>query len=193
MSQYTQDPIALSLTLDPGQTDRRSPFDLLMVQGKANPGIATVTGGDRPYWIDVQNVPGQTGNIIWYRGWGKVEGVKVSFQFWEPGQIEEFYKSYLPLFVNNGRPVGVDVEHPSLKANDITKLLLKNTGQMIGDESNGWTVALEFIEYRKAKAITAGAAEGANGPNNKPTARNKLEAAIVDARARAKKTGIPGT
>ena len=171
----TVDPIRLSMQAS-RDNDGRTAYDLLFVGTTKNPGIAKITAGaDRPYRIDVQQVPGQQGNIIWYRGWDKVEGIGVQFKFWEVGQIDEFYQSYLPLFTKSGSPQGVTVANPVLYANDITKLLLKKAGQLKGDVENGWTVDLEFVEYRKAKRITAEKAEPATSDiPSKPNSNSKL-------------------
>lgn len=168
MPQFTVDPI-----VDPGA------FDVLVAAGQASPGVFKLMGpGGRVYKWDVRDAPGIQGAFITYRGWRPTDGIKGRFEFWEPGQVQDFYDNFLPLFAIDNRKYRVnpvEVYHPALAANDINAMVCKKIGELKGDAKQLWWIELEWIEYRKAKIIKSTTPEGATGKNGPPKAKTVQE------------------
>ncbi len=107
--------------------------------------------------------------------------IKGTFTFWEPGQVDEFYNSFLPIFALDAlklNPKPVSVYHPALMSNDITALVCKKIGQLVGTPQQMWSVSLEWIEYRPARIIRSETPTGATAKAGRPTPQSKMQAAI---------------
>lgn len=170
MPQLTADPI-----VDPGE------WDILNAAGINNPGVFVLGCADRNYKWDVKDAPGVQGAILTYRGWRPTDGIKGTFLFWEPGQVEQFYTQYLPIFALDAlkvNPKPVSVYHPSLRSNDITALVCKKIGQLVGTPQQLWSVTLEWIEFRPARIIRSETPSGATAVAGRPTPQSKLQAEI---------------
>jgi hypothetical protein len=170
MPQFTVDPL-----VNPGE------WDVLYAAGIPSPGIFALSGGPREYKWDVKDAPGVQGAFITYRGWRPTQGIKGIFQFWLPGQVEEFYR-WAQVWALDARKLAtkpVDVYHPALAANEINALVTKSFGPLVGTPQQMWSVTLEWIEWRPARIIKADTPQGATARLGRPTPQNKMQAEIA--------------
>jgi hypothetical protein len=151
-------------------------------------GIVEVTGAERKFSWDNKQSAGSQGSTITYRGWALAEP-KLKFKFWQASQINNFYSRIVPALAYDATktdPKPFDVYHPKTFANDIFWLVTKNIGDLVDDGAQLWTVTVETLEYRQAKAKNAtstpntASSAGAGGSNTatKPSATEALQRAI---------------
>lgn len=170
MPQFTADPL-----VDPGE------WDVINANGVNSPGVFVLAGADRNYKWDIRDAPGVQGAVITYRGWRPTDGIKGTFYFYEPGQVEEFMSSWVQIWALDAmklNPSPVSVYHPALAANDITALVAKKIGQLVGTPQQLWSCTLEWIEYRPARIIRSTTPQGATARRDRPTPQSKLQAEI---------------
>ncbi len=162
-------------------------------------GIVEVTGAERKYPWDNKRGPGSQGSTITYRGWDLAEP-KLKFKFWQKAQIDGFYSQIIPALAYDASktdPKPYDVYHPKLFANDIFWLVTKSIGDLVDEGAQLWTVTVETLEYRQAKAQNAtvtpstSSSAGAGGSNTatKPSATEALQRAIEAERLEFNKPG----
>lgn len=170
MPQFAIDPL-----VDPGS------LDVIYAAGVISPGLFVLAGGAREYKWDIKDAPGAQGAFITYRGWRPTQGIKGTFYFWEPGQVEAFYE-WAQVWALDARKFAtkpVDVYHPVLAANDITALVTKSFGPLTGTPQQLWSVTLEWIEWRPAKPIQSDTPQGATTRLGRPTPQNKMQEEIA--------------
>jgi hypothetical protein len=159
-------------------------LDVLVAGGRPSPGLF-ILGDDaaaREYNWDIKKAPGVQGVFMTYRGWVPTENMPFIFQFWEEGQIEEFYNNFLPMFELDAlkfNPRPVLVSHPILAANNITQVVAKRIGPLTGNAGNGWRVRLIVNEFRTARIVPASTPSGATSVIGKETAAGRLRQAIA--------------
>jgi hypothetical protein len=170
--QFTADPL-----LNPGA------WDALIAAGKTHPGLFRL-GDDAPrnYKWDVKDAPAMQGAFMTYRGWRPTLDIKGTFFFWDPGQVEEFYRDYAQLWVLDARKLAVkpvSVYHPALSANDIQLLVPVSIGALVGDSAKGWTIKYTWHEYRAAKVIIPKTPDGANFDKKSPVPQTETQKEIM--------------
>ncbi len=148
-------------------------------------GVVEVTGAERKYSWDVKKSAGSQGQTITYRGW-ELAKPKIKFKFWQDAQIRAFFDQIVPALsydAEKQNPKPFDVYHPKLFASLIFWLVTDNIGDLVQEAGQLWTLTVETIEYRQAKAKNATSTpEQSNssqgGEGTKPTVADKLRREI---------------
>lgn len=177
-----------NITFDPFEDP--GALDILIAADVVSPGLFMLQQGSAPrkYNWQIQKAPGVQGVTMTYRGWLPTEDIKGTFQFWEQGQVEQFYSTFLPLFQIDAmkfNPRPVNVYHPLLMANDITALVTKDIGELTGNSAQGWKLQMTWNEFRVARIIRESTPTGATTRIGMPTAQSKIDVAIAEELARA--------
>jgi len=167
-------------------------LDVLVAAGQQSPGLFVLgdDGAGREYNWDIKKAPGLQGAFMTYRGWLPTESMTFTFRFWEQEQINRFYDSFLPLFLLDAlkfNPRPVQVQHPILAANNITQVVAKRIGPLVGDSARGWTVKLTVHEFRTARLVPASTPTGATTAIGKETPAGKIRLAIEAVRRLAER------
>ncbi len=134
-----------------------SNYDRCVFADVTTGGVCEVTGADRSYKWDTKRSAGSEGETITYRGW-ELAKPKIKFKFWTDEQISKFYSEVIPVLsfeADKQAPKAISVYHPKLFANQIFWLVTEKIGDLIDDGAQLWTVTIEFLEYRQAKAKNA--------------------------------------
>lgn len=178
MPSLSFDPFA-----DPGA------LDVMTAANVQSPGLFVLQpGSGREYNWQIQKAPGVQGVTMTYRGWLPTENIQGEFVFWQQGQVEEFFSTFLPLFVIDAmkfNPRPVQVYHPILMANDITALVTKKIGNLEGDSGRGWKLKMTWNEFRVARIIREATPTGATTRIGQPTPQSKIDEQILAELARA--------
>lgn len=155
----------MNLTVKP--IENPGAFDVLVAGGVTSPGLFKLGGGSaaRKFKVDIRDPNGVQGAVITVRGWNATDGIKGTFYFWTDEQIAKFYSDFLPVFINaqTKNPKPVEASHPALAANDITKILLKQYGDLKSEGGSLWTVDCEWVEWRVGKKIPVQTPTAATG------------------------------
>jgi hypothetical protein len=160
-------------------------WDLLIAAGQAHPGTFRLAedAAARLYKWDVRDAPAAQGAVMTYRGWRPTLDIQGTFQFWEEPQIEAFFRDYMPIWTLDARKFQVkpiEVYHPSLAANEITKLVPVQIGNLSGNSRDGWSIKFKWHEYRPAKIILPKTPEGATTRLGKPTPQTETQRQIQE-------------
>lgn len=139
--------------------------------------IVEVTGAERKFSWDVKRSAGSQGQTITYRGWDLAKP-KLKFKFWTDEQITAFWQQIVPVMYYDAEkqnPKPWDIYHPKTFASMIFWLVTEQIGDLVDEGGQLWTVTVECLEYRQAKAKNATSTpeqsnnnQGGNG--TKPTA-----------------------
>lgn len=149
------------------------------------PMVVVVTNTDRKYSWDVKKSAGSQGQTITYRGWDLAKP-KIKFVMWTIEQQRAFYNQIVPVLSYDAEkqaPKPFDIYHPLLFACEIYWLVTESIGALVDEGNQLWTVTVETLEYRQAKAKNATstpeqANQNQNGSATKPTARDKQDEEI---------------
>lgn len=172
MGMLTVSPLA-----DPGN------YDVAVIAGIRSPGICEVTGANRKFIWDEKQTAGAQGATITYRGWALAKP-KIKFKLWTDALIRQFYDEFVPALAYDATkqsPKPVDVYHPKLFANDIFWLVTQDIGDLTDEGAQLWTVTVEFLEYRQAKANnttttpTTANNSGTGNSATKPSVEDELD------------------
>jgi len=157
--------------------------------------ILKVTDAARKFAWDVKKSAGSQGQTITYRGWDLAKP-KIKFLLWTDAQQRAFYEQIIPALsydAEKANPKPFDIYHPLLAANDVWWLVTESIGELVDDGGQSWSVTVETIEYRQAKAKNATSTpEQSNNNQNsggKPTVQDKQDAEIEKLRQRFNETG----
>jgi len=166
-----------------------SNYDIITIAGittttEAN-GKVEVTGAERKFKWDVKASSGSQGQTITYRGWDLAKP-KIKFSFWTDEQIRAFYESIqAPIYYDAEKeaPKPWDVYHPKLFASQIYWLVTDSIGDLIDEGGQLWTITVETLEYRQAKAKNATSTpqtsnSNQNGKATKPTVEDEQDKQI---------------
>lgn len=148
-------------------------------------GIVEVTDANRGFDWDVKKSAGSQGQTTTYRGW-ELAQPKLKFKFWTDAQITAFYQQLVtPMYYDAEKtaPKPWDVYHPKLFANQIYWLVTKKLGDLTHEGGQLWSVTVEALEFRQAKAKNATSTPEQSNPNQngtdtKPTASDRLRQQI---------------
>lgn len=149
------------------------------------PFIVEVTGADRKYKWDVKASAGSQGQTITYRGWDLAKP-KLKFKFWTDAQQRAFWTQVIPAIsydAEKSAPKPFDIYQPQLFASEIYWLVTENIGPLVHEGAQLWTVTVDALEYRQAKAKNATstpqqANQNQNGKATKPTVQDELDVEI---------------
>lgn len=135
------------------------------IRGVRSPGRCRVSGADRTLrWNEAEG----HGYIATLRLNGiKLAHFTIAVDMWTPAQLaawELFVQVLPPPEVVYGNPAGiakmplsgVDIGHPVLAANGITKAVLETIGQLTRADNGIWTSELKFIEWQRPVALPVG-------------------------------------
>lgn len=131
-------------------------------------GVVVVTGSERKYSWDQKKTAGSQGQTITYRGWGLAKP-KLQFKFWTVQQILNFWTQLVPLMyydADKQAPKPYDVYHPKLLASEILWLVTEQIGELEDVGNQLWSVTVETLEYRQAKANNATTTPEQSNNNN---------------------------
>ncbi len=168
---------------DPGN------YDIITIAGITTStetnGKVEVTGAERKFSWDTKKSAGSQGQTITYRGWDLAEP-KLKFSFWRDEQIRAFYdqiQSAIYYDAEKQAPKPWDVYHPKTFASQIYWLVTKNLGDLVDEGGQLWTITVETLEYRQAKAKNATSTpqqsnSNQNGKATKPTVEDEQDKQI---------------
>lgn len=122
------------------------------------------------------------GALLIYRGWRLSDNIKFQFQFWQPEQIELYYRQFDPLLSYDARKLGPKpllCFHPVLAYNNVNLIVIKEKGPL-KDLGNGlWSVTHDVCEYRKPPRINV--TTKPEDPNTrKPNIEDKQDARLSE-------------
>jgi len=166
-----------------------SNYDIITIAGittttEAN-GKVEVTNAERKFEWDQKKSAGSQGQTITYRGWGLAKP-KIKFSFWRDEQIRAFYEqiqSAIYYDAEKEAPKPWDVYHPKTFASQIYWLVTESIGDLIDEGGQLWTITVETLEYRQAKAKNATSTpqqsnSNQNGKATKPTIEDEQDRQI---------------
>jgi hypothetical protein len=147
--------------------------------------VVVVSGCDRKYSWDTKKSAGSQGQTITYRGWDLAKP-KIKFVMWTIEQQRAFYNQIVPVLsydADKQAPKPFDIYHPLLFACEIYWLVTESIGALVDEGNQLWTVTVETLEYKQAKAKNATttpeqANQNQNGSATKPTAADKQDVEI---------------
>lgn len=161
-------------------------WDTLLLGGKETPGVAEVSGADRPYKIDEKDGPGTEGAILTYRG-KRLAKFTVKLKFWlvtggDDDQLDEWdrFRPTLEQAANKKGVTALDVVHPALNDLGIKSVICDKIGQLVNEGKGLWSVTLSFIEYAPPKKgnATKTPSSSKTGTNGFPTLADPRELII---------------
>ena len=183
------------MTLSANPLVNPAAYNFVTCAGVKSPGIFKLSGGGRPYKWDIKDAAAAQGATETYLGWKISERIEGRFEFWLPGQIDEFYATFLPVLkydATKTAPQPIQIFHPALLANDISSVITVHVGPLTHDGGQLWVVEIEWAEYRpppKKNVTTTPKGANANGDPNKkkPTAQDEQDRQIQELLNEAKK------
>ena len=152
-------------------------------------GVIEVTGSERLFSWDQKKSAGSQGQTITYRGWGLAKP-KLKFKFWTVQQILNFWTQLVPLMYYDAEktaPKPYDAYHPKLLASEIIWLVTEKIGELEDIGNQLWSVTVETLEYRQAKAKNSTTTPEQANQNNgaggtKPTVKDDQDREIEELR-----------
>lgn len=132
------------------------PVDYIDLGGQRSPGLAEVVGASSPRKWDERRGYGLSGAIVVFRGIGLAR-FSVKLRFYTPEDWAGWY-AWKPVVDRpplGTRPRALDIWHPLLEAQQITKVVVEDVGQPEQTDDGEWTVEIKFIEYRRPKIALA--------------------------------------
>jgi hypothetical protein len=143
------------LTANPLIPEQAPQWNYAVIKGVKTPGVVRVSECPRKFKVDKKNVAGAQGWTNTYQGWLAGDSIKMSFEFWTADQITFFFANIFPIVYIDATKApptaGIDVDYPSLAANQITKLFPVQVGDLKKLSPDGlWGIEIEFVEWRVA-------------------------------------------
>lgn len=139
------------------------PIDLVLVNNKASPGIATVEGASEPRRWNEGNGYGDEGGILFYTGFPQTHfSVKIrlynradwaAWRLWRP-LVAKKPKRVVTADgpARRGDFGAYTIWHPFLEELGISAAVTEDILQpMLTDESGEWTIEVKMISFRKPK------------------------------------------
>lgn len=182
--------------------------ETFIVCGIAAPGIATVTGAERPYKWDVKDAKGNSGATTTYQGEGVVK-CKVELHLWKDGTdptdpTDHFaewdsFRELLQSGMKEKKLRALDVLHPALVDVDVYAAGVERIGQLVPKGGGLWSVTFDLVEYKPPKKAGgtpsgakgamqpgSGGGGGADGAKNAPSAKDEQDKELEKLLAQAK-------
>lgn len=128
-------------------------YDFVVLGAEVTPGIAEVTGFDRPYKWDAKEPKGSSGAETRYQGKGLVKG-KIRIKLWLPEHFAAWDAMKAKISPPEGAksPEALGILHPVPNDNEVFSVVIEKIGGVTAIGSKGLhAVDIELLEYRKPK------------------------------------------
>lgn len=175
-----------------------SVHEAFIVCGIAAPGLAIVTGAERPYKWDVKEAKGSSGATTTYQGEGIVK-VKVELLLWKDGTdpadpTDHFaewdsFRDLLRTGLREKNLRALDVLHPALVDIDVYAMAVERIGQLVPKGGGLFSASFDLVEYKPPKKAggtpqgSKGSAAGGAAPTAKDEKDDQIDQLLKKAKA----------
>jgi hypothetical protein len=163
-------------------------WDFAVIAGIQTPGLAGVSGFNRPWKWDVKDARGSAGATETFQGGPPSKG-KLTLRFWTAEQIDEWYTLQASLMYEPGKRDAAPVRflHPATFSLGIDKVVIEVIGQIERKGGGLYEVVLDLLEFRpppkkdvsstpkKGSAGTASGKPGEPADNESPADKVRHE------------------
>ena len=147
-----------------------SPVNKILLVGQASPGIAVVRGATDVRKFDIQTGPYLAGGITIYRG-REPSRFTVDLYLLSASDWDNWF-AWKPLVARPpfGKfPKAMRIQHPWLAMLEISEVQVEKVHQPEpDDDTGGYVITIEFLEYRLPKIALAKPVAAETKPDNDP-------------------------